>query len=100
MDFKHIAESVVTLHNLKNHYYGNAFGKSFKKYEAIQPGYGLKYAVGRMGDKMERITNLAFKDMENRENLDESIRDTLVDLAAYAIMTIEAMDNNAESGLS
>lgn len=85
---------MVSLHEMKNSDYGNAFGDSFDEYESMEPGQGLKYAVGRMGDKMQRIKNLAFS--RSQKVKDESIKDTLIDLAAYAIMTAEAMELHSE----
>lgn len=78
---------MITLHEMKNSDYGNSFGQSFAEYEHHRTGAGLEYAVGRMGDKMRRITNLAFHG--NQKVQSESIKDTLIDLAAYALMTVE-----------
>lgn len=91
---------MCTLHEMKNSDYGNAFAISFAQYESLREGAGLQYAVGRMGDKMQRITNLAFKGDQKVKG--ESIKDTLIDLAAYAIMTvqtIEAVENYSESAI-
>ena len=95
MDFDTITDKIRALHAIKNADYGNAFGESFLKYEKIRKGAGLEYAVGRMGDKMQRITNLAFQDPEFRAVSDETVEDTLLDLAAYAIMTVEAIGEPA-----
>ena len=84
--FKDIAQEITDLHERKDADYGNAFGKSYSKFEGYRIGAGLEYAVGRMSDKMERISNLAFNG--NSRVSDESIDDTLLDLAAYAIMTV------------
>ena len=61
----------------KNHDYGDSFGRSFQK-------YGITAALVRMEDKWNRLNSLATKDALVN---DESIRDTLLDLANYAIMT-------------
>lgn len=92
--FKDIAEGIIALHCRKDEAYGNAFEKSFRRYEGYAEGEGLKYAVGRMGDKMGRIENLAFRDEVDYG--DESIIDTLRDLAAYAIMTVECLEKVCE----
>ena len=81
----------------KNHDYGDSFSKSLDK-------FGLVASVVRMGDKMNRIESLINKSIQNPAypsvsvkdvNLvkDESIKDTLLDLANYAIMTVMWMDN-------
>ena len=67
----------------KNHDYGDSFSKSLDK-------FGLVASVVRMGDKMNRIESLINKDAKVK---DESIKDTLLDLANYAIMTVMWMDN-------
>lgn len=84
--FRELTEQIADLHERKNEDYGNAFAKSFQQYESIRKGAGLEYAVGRMGDKMARLQNLAFS---GKEPNNESIEDNLKDLAAYAIMTLE-----------
>ena len=67
----------------KNHDYGDSFSRSFKK-------YGLVAAMVRMEDKWNRLDNLA-SGAEQRVS-DESIRDTLLDLAGYCVMTIMELD--------
>ena len=67
----------------KNHDYGDSFSKSFKK-------YGLVAAMVRMEDKWNRLDNLA-SGAEQKVS-DESIRDTLLDLAGYCIMTTMELD--------
>lgn len=94
--FEEIAEEIVKLHAEKNTAYGNAFNESFAKYEQIRPGAGLEYAIGRMGDKMQRLTNLAFH--PTISSGDEPIVDNAKDLAAYAIMLVEVYDEYARTG--
>ena len=67
----------------KNHDYGDSFSRSYKK-------YGLVAAMVRMEDKWNRLDNLA-SGAEQRVS-DESIRDTLLDLAGYCIMTTMELD--------
>ena len=80
--FKSITEEMLQTYIRKNHDYGDSFNKSLDK-------FGLIASVVRMNDKMERIESLT-----NKEALvkDESIKDTLLDLANYAIMTIVWMN--------
>nr|DAK63910.1 MAG TPA: Nucleotide modification associated domain 1 [Caudoviricetes sp.] len=66
----------------KNADYGDSFSKSYKEFGLVAP-------VVRMSDKMERIKALSKADAKVK---DESIRDTLLDLANYAIMTVVEMD--------
>ena len=65
----------------KNHDYGDSFAKQYEK-------YGLMSALIRMDDKMRRLeTLLGGTDAQ----VDESIKDSLLDLAGYALLaSIEA----------
>ena len=74
----------------KNHDYGNSFDKSLDK-------FGLVASVVRIGDKMNRIESLVQKKAMVQ---DESIRDTLLDMANYAIMTVMWMDNQKKCSQS
>ena len=48
-------------------------------------------SVVRVGDKMNRIKSLIKKEAQVK---DESIKDTLLDMANYAIMTVMWMNKN------
>lgn len=78
--FKEIAEQMVALQEKKNKDYGNAFERSCEK-------WGIVSALTRLGDKMNRLEML-WKN-GGAEVKDEAMEDTLVDLAAYALMTVE-----------
>lgn len=67
----------------KNHDYGDSFSRSYKK-------YGIVAALVRMEDKWNRLDNLA--NGEKPMVADETIRDTLMDLAGYSIMTVMELD--------
>lgn len=69
----------------KNAAYGDAFGKSIKK-------YGYIAALVRMSDKWNRLNTLML-DSNGIDNLGESIQDTLLDLAGYCILTMTELDN-------
>lgn len=81
--FKDIVKGMIATYVRKNHDYGNSFDKSLDK-------FGLVASVVRIGDKMNRIESLVQKEAMVQ---DESIRDTLLDMANYAIMTVMWMDN-------
>lgn len=81
--FKDIVKGMIETYVRKNHDYGNSFDKSLDK-------FGLVASVVRIGDKMNRIESLVQKKAMVQ---DESIRDTLLDMANYAIMTVMWMDN-------
>ena len=81
---KKICEELNTLYAKKNHDYGDSFHLSFVE-------EGMAMARIRLGDKLNRFKTLSRA--TKQEVTDESIRDTLVDLANYAIMTILEMEN-------
>ena len=68
----------------KNSDYGNSFGETFSK-------LGIVSAVTRISDKYNRLCSLATKGDEERKVKDESITDTLLDMANYCIMTVIEM---------
>lgn len=73
-----ICEELNEIYARKNHDYGDSFGKGYAE-------YGMVMAVIRLEDKLNRLKSLI-----KAESLvkDESINDTLMDLANYAIMTV------------
>ena len=82
---KNLCDHLHTLYQVKNKAYGDSFGDTYKK-------LGLISAVTRITDKYNRIVNLAIHPEVDRG--DETIKDTLIDLANYAIMTV--MEINEE----
>ena len=76
-----ICQELNKVYAQKNHDYGNSFGETFDK-------LGIISAVTRISDKYNRLVSLATKPEEERKVKDESITDTLLDMANYAIMTI------------
>ena len=81
-----ICEKLNEIYINKNHDYGDSFGETFRK-------LGIVSAVTRITDKTNRLQSLCKK--EQKVN-DESIRDTLMDLANYAVMTIIELDEEQE----
>ena len=86
---KEIAEELNAIYISKNHDYGDSFGETFRK-------LGIISAVTRISDKVNRLQSLAVKTEEERKVKDESIKDTLYDLANYAIMTFIELESEAE----
>lgn len=82
--FMDITTNMTKTYAAKNHDYGNSFDQSLDK-------FGIIAAIVRMGDKMNRLESLAVKKAEVK---DESIKDTLLDLATYSVMTVMWMSNN------
>ena len=73
-----LATSMADTYARKNADYGDSFHTSVQK-------YGLIAALTRMSDKWNRLENLM---LHGNEQVNESVTDTLVDLAAYALMTV------------
>ena len=84
-DFDGICHYLMALHARKNKDYGNAAHESYKE-------FGLISYVIRLNDKMKRLKSLTKPGAEISVK-GESIEDTLMDLAAYAIMAIESLRN-------
>lgn len=83
--FQKFAYSISELYEKKNKCYGDSFSDTYKK-------LGLISAVTRISDKTNRLCTLAKN--PNIDNLNESIEDTLMDLASYAIMTLMEIHND------
>lgn len=85
--FSEVANSLVSLYTEKNKRYGGSFAKQARE-------FGMNVSVIRLSDKMERLKYLC-KHLEDNGG-DESMRDTLMDLASYAIMSIMVLDEKEE----
>lgn len=77
-EYKQIIKELQDTYERKNHDYGDSFAILYEK-------YGLKSTVIRLWDKVLRLETLSEKGGKVE---DESIEDTLLDLANYAIMTV------------
>lgn len=80
---KEICDEIHKLYERKNHDYGDSFHQTF-----IDEGMAM--ARIRLGDKFSRFKALTLQG--DQQVSDESIRDTLIDLANYAIMTVLEME--------
>ena len=76
--FKQIANGLTELYERKNADYGNSFSKSYEE-------FGLTSPVIRLSDKVERLKTLSKQEAKVK---DESIIDTLIDIAVYAVLTV------------
>lgn len=81
---KQICTYLNSLYERKNNDYNDSFGKSFAE-------YGMAMPCIRLEDKLNRLKALTVHN-HKQEVLDEGIKDTLEDLANYAIMTIIELD--------
>lgn len=84
-----LTEQLIETYKAKNKDYGDSFADSFKE-------FGITSAVVRMNDKMNRIKSLSKG--EDRQVKDESLIDSLMDLANYALMTVIELENEQMRG--
>lgn len=75
-----ICRRMTELYRKKNHDYGDSFSRSFSKYGWVATLVKLEEKVGRL----EQLTYRKQKPLVQ----DESITDTLLDIANYAILTL------------
>ena len=83
---KELLDELNDLYARKNQDYGNSFDKSLDE-------DGLLVLKIRLGDKYKRFSTLI---NQKNEVVDESMRDTLIDLANYSLMGVMWMDKNGE----
>lgn len=81
---KKLCEELNALYAKKNHDYGDSFSQTFKEEGMAMPRI-------RLMDKLNRFKKLSRAD--NAQVKDESMRDTLLDVANYALMTVLEMDD-------
>jgi len=79
--------NMLATYKAKNHDYGNSFTNLFNE-------CGMIYAYGHMAEKLARVKSL-MKDEEKVKG--ESMKDSLLDLANYAILTVMELDNHNEN---
>lgn len=77
-----ICRDINALYQRKNHDYGDSFAEFYAE-------FGLISTCMRLTDKLKRLKS--FAKGQQMQVTDESVMDTLVDLANYAIMTLVEM---------
>ena len=77
--FNSLLDQIKDTHEKKNHDYGNSFAKSMDE-------FGMPAAAIRLSDKLNRFKALINSEAKVK---DEAVEDTLLDMASYAIMTVE-----------
>lgn len=85
---KEIVEELNRVYEQKNTDYGDSFAESVRE-------FGIVAALTRISDKYNRFKRLA---LGNRNLVgDESIKDTLLDMANYCIMLSMILEKDEES---
>ena len=85
--FREVAEQICNLYEKKNAVYGDSYSKTYDN-------LGIISAATRISDKYNRLCNIVKN--PDIDNLGESLEDTLMDLAAYSIMTIVKLKENEQ----
>jgi len=82
--FEMVIAEMLNTYKKKNADYGNSFAETIQE-------FGFIPAVARINDKLKRVKNIVKgKDMNIK---DESMRDNLMDIANYCVLTIMELDN-------
>lgn len=87
--FHALLAEIADLHDRKNADYAGD-GDPFANFR-LSAGLGVSPFLGclvRMGDKWSRVQTLVRKGEENRAVVEESLTDTLRDLAVYSLIAI------------
>lgn len=82
--FEMVTAEMLNMYQRKNADYGNSFAETIRE-------FGFIPAVARINDKLKRIKNMV-KGREMNIIKDESLRDNLMDIANYCILTIMELD--------
>jgi len=85
MKFEEITQQMTEVYKRKNQDYGNSFDKTLDE-------FGLVAGLIRINDKVSRLKSI-YKSSEVRVK-DERIEDTLLDLANYAVMSLQWLTEN------
>lgn len=80
--FRDITNGMYDTFKAKNHDYGNSFSELFSE-------CGMTYAYVHLSEKLKRVKSLMSDEAKVKG---ESMRDSLLDLANYAILTIMELD--------
>lgn len=85
--FKQIVSEMIDTYEKKNADYGNSFEKTLNK-------WGVNIGLARIEDKFNRVTKLLTNSCQQVN--DESVEDTLKDLATYSIMLLMWLEKDID----
>ena len=94
VSFRAIQDKLVNIYAKKNHDYGDSFNEGCNE-------LGVGYAFSRIFDKTKRFQTLAKGIMNNNLSIevqDETIEDTIMDLANYCMMYLAWIDKHVHVG--
>ena len=81
-DFNNVLKEMQGLYIRKNHDYGNSFSETIQE-------FGFTPAIARINDKLKRVKQMV---KGEQMQVNESMRDNLIDIANYCILTIIEID--------
>ena len=81
--FGKVLSEMFDTYKKKNADYGNSFSETIQE-------FGYIPAVARINDKLKRVKNMVKGNDMNIKN--ESLRDNLMDIAVYSVLTIIELD--------
>jgi hypothetical protein len=82
--FGKVLSEMFDTYKKKNADYGNSFSETIQE-------FGYIPAVARINDKLKRVKNMVKGNEMNIKK--ESLRDNLMDIANYCVLTIMELDN-------
>lgn len=94
VSFRTIQDKLVNIYAKKNHDYGDSFNEGCNE-------LGVGYAFSRIFDKTKRFQTLAKGIMNNNLSIevqDETVEDTIMDLANYCVMYLAWRDKHVSIG--
>lgn len=80
--FAAILKEMQELYNKKNADYGNSFSETIQE-------FGFTPAIARINDKFKRVKKMV---KDEKMLVNESMRDNLMDIANYCVLTIIELD--------
>ena len=80
--FEMVEKEMLAIYEKKNADYGNSFSEMIEE-------FGFVPAIARINDKLKRVKNMV---KGQRMNVGESLRDNLLDIANYCVITIMELD--------
>lgn len=95
VSFRDIQDKLVKIYAKKNHDYGDSFNEGCNE-------LGVGYAFSRIFDKTKRFQTLAKGIMNNNLSIevqDETIEDTIMDLANYCMMYLAWRDKSKQDDI-
>lgn len=84
VQFQDVLNEMHDVYKKKNQDYGNSFGETIQE-------FGFIPAVARINDKVKRLKNIVKG--QRMMIKDETMRDCLLDIANYCVLTIMENDN-------